>query len=185
MPIEYKGKKYEFSTLVKKIKKSKPGIKSPGGYVKSIEEHQHLSQKIAALKKITESGKYKRGNPDTALIKEVPFGKENRTNEQIKATAVNQFVDRFGGVIDNSKLRLKKPTQRDRTRMIQARLDSLRDELEEKKISRLHEHQIVWRENPAGYTKTASLMDVTGKFVKYWLLNAKEINGNGWGVSPI
>jgi hypothetical protein len=46
MPINYQGKDYSFQGLEKKIKKSKPGIKSPGGYVHTIEERQHKAQEL-------------------------------------------------------------------------------------------------------------------------------------------
>jgi len=50
MPIEYNGKGYEFDALVKKIKKSKPGIQNPEGYVAAIEKRQKLTARLAALK---------------------------------------------------------------------------------------------------------------------------------------
>src|SRR5690348_9942268 len=46
MPINYNGKDYEFGDLVEHIKKTKPEIESPGGYVKEIE----MKQKGAKLK---------------------------------------------------------------------------------------------------------------------------------------
>jgi len=47
MPISYEGKDYEFGDLVEHIKKSKPEIKSPGGYVKKIEEAEHKARLAA------------------------------------------------------------------------------------------------------------------------------------------
>lgn len=176
MPIEYKGKKYEFGNLVKKIKKSKPGIKSPGGYVKSIEQKQHLSQKIEKLKVAAGTPRVENGGDCPECTGK---GKDYRNNcPTCEGTGKQMFKS-------NLKIRPPKPTQRDRTKIIQARLAILQEEIAERKIARLHDHRIVWRENPIGGTKVASLIDATGKFVKYWLLNAKEINGNGWGVSPI
>ena len=52
MPISYEGKDYSFQGLEDKIKKQKPGIKSPGGYVHSIEEKEHIAQLRARLQKI-------------------------------------------------------------------------------------------------------------------------------------
>lgn len=40
MPIRYENKDWDFADLVKHIKKTKPNIASPGGYVKEIEEKQ-------------------------------------------------------------------------------------------------------------------------------------------------
>lgn len=186
MPIEYKGKKYEFGNLVKKIKKSKPGIKSPGGYVKRIEQNQHLSQKIEELKmaaRFTDEPMGKEINDRLQRIKEIqakPFKTKGDTAElQDHQRQIDEYAKITG------KQRPPKPTQKDRTKIIQARLNDLREEITERKIARLHDHRIEWHENPIGTTRVASLVDASGKFVKYWLLNAKEINGNGWGVSPI
>jgi hypothetical protein len=52
MPIKHDGEVYSFQELVDKIKKEKPGIKSPGGYVKTIEENQ----KGAGTKPFTNGG---------------------------------------------------------------------------------------------------------------------------------
>ncbi len=46
MPINYDGKDYSFQELEDHIKKTKPDIKSPGGYVKEIE----MKEKGARLK---------------------------------------------------------------------------------------------------------------------------------------
>ena len=46
MPINYDGKDYSFQELENHIKKTKPDIKSPGGYVKEIE----MKEKGARLK---------------------------------------------------------------------------------------------------------------------------------------
>jgi ribosomal protein L37AE/L43A len=52
MPIEYEGKKYDFKGLENKIKKQKPGIKSPGGYVHEIEKNQHKARLEDILQKM-------------------------------------------------------------------------------------------------------------------------------------
>ena len=46
-----------------------------------------------------------------------------------------------------------------------------------------HEHSIQFKGYRGQYYKRASLVSTQGKFAKYWLLNAKQTNGNGWGVS--
>jgi len=50
-------------------------------------------------------------------------------------------------------------------------------------IAQEHGHRIAFRGHPAGNYKTASLNEQSGKYAKYWLLNAKETNGNGWGIA--
>ena len=50
-------------------------------------------------------------------------------------------------------------------------------------IAQEHGHRIAFRSHSAGNYKTASLNEQSGKYAKYWLLNAKETNGNGWGIA--
>jgi len=46
-----------------------------------------------------------------------------------------------------------------------------------------HDHSIHFKGYKGQYYKRASLVSTQGKYAKYWLLNAKQTNGNGWGVS--
>jgi len=52
-----------------------------------------------------------------------------------------------------------------------------------KKPKYANKHNVLWYNSKLGKVKTASLVDEdeSGKFAKYWLLNAKDTNGNGWG----
>jgi hypothetical protein len=50
-------------------------------------------------------------------------------------------------------------------------------------IAQEHGHRISFRAHSAGNYKTASLNEQSGKYAKYWLLNAKDTNGNGWGIA--
>ena len=50
-------------------------------------------------------------------------------------------------------------------------------------IAQDHGHRISFRSHSAGNFKTASLNEQSGKYAKYWLLNAKDTNGNGWGIA--
>jgi len=50
-------------------------------------------------------------------------------------------------------------------------------------IAQEHGHRISFRGHSAGNYKTASLNEQSGKYAKYWLLNAKDTNGNGWGIA--
>ena len=55
--------------------------------------------------------------------------------------------------------------------------------LKEQKIAVDHNHHIVIRGHERGAFKAASLESNQGHYAKYWLLNAKQTNGNGWGIS--
>ena len=50
-------------------------------------------------------------------------------------------------------------------------------------IAQEHNHKISFRGHKIGGFKSASLDEQSGKYAKYWLLNAKETNGNGWGIA--
>jgi hypothetical protein len=50
-------------------------------------------------------------------------------------------------------------------------------------IAQDHGHRISFRSHSAGNFRTASLNEQSGKYAKYWLLNAKDTNGNGWGIA--
>ena len=54
---------------------------------------------------------------------------------------------------------------------------------EEEEQARKHKHLIEFKGHTGQYYKRASLVSASGKYAKYWLLNAKQTNGNGWGVS--
>ena len=57
------------------------------------------------------------------------------------------------------------------------------EEIRHQKISQEHDHSITFKGYKGESYKRASLISNTGKYAKYWLLNAKQTNGNGWGVS--
>jgi len=50
-------------------------------------------------------------------------------------------------------------------------------------LAKEHGHAIVFKGIPIGPYKVASLVENQGHYAKYWLLNAKQTNGNGWGIS--
>jgi hypothetical protein len=53
----------------------------------------------------------------------------------------------------------------------------------EAKLAKEHKHSIVFRSHAKGQYKSASLSEQGAKYAKYWLLNAKQVNGNGWGIA--
>ena len=60
------------------------------------------------------------------------------------------------------------------------RVEAEEEELEQAKK---HKHIIEFKGHTGQYYRRASLISSQGKYAKYWLLNAKQQNGNGWGVS--
>jgi len=75
----------------------------------------------------------------------------------------------------------RKPSQKHFIRIIKAKIQNAKEQL----IAKEHEHQVVFKKaGKKGIYKSASLVSNDGIFAKYWLLNAKQVNGNGWGVDP-
>ena len=64
------------------------------------------------------------------------------------------------------------------------KVSQMKDRIAELKTAKEHSHSIAFRKHEGQYYRRASLQKQEGKYAKYWLLNAKQTNGNGWGVSP-
>ena len=65
------------------------------------------------------------------------------------------------------------------------KVSQMKDRIAELKTAKEHSHSIAFRKHEGQYYRRASLSKQEGKYAKYWLLNAKQTNGNGWGVSPV
>jgi hypothetical protein len=135
------------------------------------------------------------------LKKQVPFGEENRSPDKIRDDA----LDKSEASTSGKKIRPKKPTDEDRNRIITAKAKikklkektSIPDEIMQEAsdaaglnknqapsyIAQEHGHKIAFKGHKIGGFKSASLSGQSGKYAKYWLLNAKETNGNGWGIA--
>jgi len=114
--------------------------------------------------KVPRELKHTRADSSGPLVNKVPFGDEDReTNVQ----AVDRML-RDSSYDVKKKVRPAKPTQADRKRIITAKE---------------HHHSIVFKGHRLGMFRAASLDNQNGKYAKYWLLNAKQTNGNGWGIA--
>ena len=135
------------------------------------------------------------------LAKKVPFGKDDRDPGKIRDDA----LDKSEASTSGKKVRPKTPTDADRARIITAKAkvnklkkkSSIPDEIMQEAadaagqnknlapsyIAQDHKHSIIFKGHRLGGFKGASLNSQSGKFAKYWLLNAKETNGNGWGIA--
>lgn len=56
-------------------------------------------------------------------------------------------------------------------------------QLKQAKTSHDHGHTIIMKGHERGVYRSASLESQQGHYAKYWLLNAKQTNGNGWGIA--
>ena len=135
------------------------------------------------------------------LKKQVPFGEENRSPDKIRDDA----LDKSEASTSGKKIRPKKPTDEDFGGIITAKAkvnklkkkSSIPDEIMQEAsdaaglnknqapsyIAQEHGHKIAFKGHKIGGFKSASLSGQSGKYAKYWLLNAKETNGNGWGIA--
>lgn len=70
-----------------------------------------------------------------------------------------------------------------KNRLVERNLAKLKTRMDEIKTAKEHKHTIQFRQakrmGEVGEFRGAT----QGKYWKYWLLNAKQTNGNGWGVS--
>ena len=135
------------------------------------------------------------------LKKQVPFGEENRKPDEIR----NDALDKSEASTSGKKIRPKKPDQKAFNNIITAKAkvnklkkkSSIPDEIMQEAsdaaglnknqapsyIAQEHGHKIAFKGHKIGGFKGASLSGQSGKYAKYWLLNAKETNGNGWGIA--
>jgi len=131
---------------------------------------------------------------------------EGKTTDEIAETAVVKKVrppkptDKDRGDVMEAKLRNKIARIRKATEQIDPRVkkrktvrpdspvqkvSQMKDRIAELKTAKEHSHSIAFRKHEGQYYRRASLSKQEGKYAKYWLLNAKQTNGNGWGVSPV
>lgn len=181
------GEKNFDSAVQKVMKESKVDRKSAERIVGSAEKKARLLKarlKMAVsfvgggLKKRnvpTESeAPTRRENPQTPLGKKVPFGKK-----PTKATGRRQQIDRMleenratltGDIVTPPPVKRK-----DFQGIISAR----------QRIAKEHNHMIEFKRHFRGADqfKRASLESQDSKYAHYWLLNARDSNGNGWGVA--
>ena len=99
---------------------------------------------------------------DTRKVKKTSTGKNQKKQDQRRLTQEVDFVN------DKKPIR---PTGDD------AKFT------DKQSLAKEHGHAIVFKGVPIGPYKTASLVENQGHFAKYWLLNAKQTNGNGWGIA--
>ena len=137
----------------------------------------------------------------SALKNEVPYGEDKRSKNKIR----EDELDKSEASTSGKPIRPNKPMQADRRRIITAKAKiqklkektSIPDEIMQEAsdaaglnknqapsyIAQEHGHKIAFKGHKIGGFKSASLSGQSGKYAKYWLLNAKETNGNGWGIA--
>ena len=169
------------------------------------DKEAQLKAKLLKMK-LAESDYQTRNRLDKAkspMSKEVPFGKDKRKKSEIRDDVLDKTISEAKG----TKIRPKTPTQADRKRIItaKAKVNKLKKKYvdpnpqaetpeeimqsaeaagrEPTYIAQEHHHKISFRGHKIGGFKGASLSGQSGKYAKYWLLNAKETNGNGWGIA--
>ena len=100
-----------------------------------------------------------------------PFGKSIQKKNRIYKTE---------HPIPNEKLREE---GYDKAYVDKYNLAQIKERVAEMKVDKDHNHKIQFRVHEGSQYRRASLAKQEGKYAKYWLLNAKQTNGNGWGVS--
>jgi len=117
----------------------------------------------------------RRENPATPLKKKVPFGKKP-TGRVNKKQQIERMLSENAAVVGvTPKVAVPKATQQDFQKIISAK----------QRLAKEHNHMIDFKRHFKGADqfKRASLESQDDKYAHYWLLNAKDNNGNGWGVA--
>ena len=151
-----------------KIRPNKPTDEDFGGIITAKAKVNKLKTAIVKSPdkyKVPREMKHTRVDSDGPLVNKVPFGEEDRETKQ---QGMDRIMRDSSYDVKNKKVRPATPTQADRKRIITAQE---------------HHHKISFRGHKIGGFKGASLSGQSGKYAKYWLLNAKETNGNGWGIA--
>lgn len=198
MPIVIDGKTFEsFEDAVAHVKRTKPDVASPEGYVATVERKQRgakieeLKARIAAIVGRPKTQKERQEEANTYAYE---MGRRLGTGEQGLPDLEKDLKGLTKYVATGTKIRPPKPTQRERKKIISAKqkteiecpktnLAKLKTRLAEIKITKEHKHAIQFKQAKR-IGETGEFRGATQeKYWKYWLLNAKQTNGNGWGVS--
>ena len=125
----------------------------------------------------------RRATPTTPLRKAVPFGRKP-TKAIGRRQQINRMLEENRATVTGEKITPIGATKRS-TRGEFKEIISAKQKIDEIKTARKHEHMIEFKRHFRGADqfKRASLEHQQGKYAHYWLLNAKDTNGNGWGVS--
>ena len=130
-----------------------------------------LKRKLAKIESITR----KADHPVNDVLSKLP---------KRKIFGVSPIEDRLEGRNETGDKRVQPSIVDDPTRHNQSGTFKKSFSRENaKKYAQEHGHAIVFKGIPIGPYKVASLVESNGHFAKYWLLNAKQTNGNGWGIS--
>jgi len=96
----------------------------------------------------------------------------SNTQTQNRLRAEGQFINK------NKKIRPKGPNAK-----ISPSFKKRLAKLNQQKTASEHGHTILMKGHERGVYRAAGLTEQQGHYAKYWLLNAKETNGNGWGIA--
>lgn len=94
--------------------------------------------------------------------------------QELETSALMKYVD-HGERMNSGTPGIKRLNRKQFAKQLEFKIQEL-------KIAKEHKHSIQFRVARLAEYKPGELKE-TGKFWKYWLLNAKQTNGNGWGVS--
>jgi hypothetical protein len=103
---------------------------------------------------------------------------ESSRHEQNRRSHIEEFK-----TIDRDDERNQEPKD-DGEEITLETIKKMKKEAQEAKMAIDHKHRIDIRGIKGGFTETPRNEGQVGRWAKIWLLNAKNINGNGWGVSP-
>jgi len=109
-----------------------------------------------------------------------PVGVDTKMTLRLKKKFAKAFKDKslkqMGDDLDKDFIKF---IEKDQNKAIKKKLAKIK----QANIDHEHGHTIIFKGHPRGLYRAASLESQQGHYVKYWLLNAKQTNGNGWGIA--
>lgn len=173
---EEQARARELITTVQKNRKLQKYMNTPEGrkanklYVEKgikINPKEHLKKQRMQGARVEEPTT--RYNPKTPLLKQVPFGQKPSPNRAMADVLLREKVEKERKRRPGIKVKPAKPIQISYNEIMSAKKN---------------DHLVSWYDTPLTKYASMKLVEDNGKFAKYWLLNAKDVNGNDWGVVP-
>jgi len=157
----------------------KTGVISPAGEI----NWKQFEDLVGQYDKGLGEGKTVDEIADTAVVKKVrPSKPTDKDRGDVMEAKLRNKIARIRKAGEQIDPRVKKRKTVRPDSPVQ-KVSQLRDRVTEMKTAKEHNHKIEFKSFEGSQYRRASLTKQEGKYAKYWLLNAKQTNGNGWGVS--
>ena len=194
---DFGGDPDKMTPTPEQIEKKKIRDKKEAEAAKKLYEKRHRGGRArkATLTDVTDQQKKKRKDKEKLLSKSARgtgvapnYGNPSKVKKKPPQGPSGGTAETPEDILKDAEAVAKTPTYigmlkqkiADKKKRDLQRVEAEEEELEQAKK---HKHIIEFKGHTGQYYRRASLISSQGKYAKYWLLNAKQQNGNGWGVS--